>query len=415
MTDSEGEPQLLESHIRDMAPQLLAALKTKDLNTLDADTTARLLKEMLQQQGIFQRRVNPSTAITASGTPFLDYGGANNENPGASRKSRRPQAQKPLALKAFSKVSSSQVGYLCIADEFNLHRMKEYYDRQKLKTSLEFDVLSVHKPAVDGNAKRDKDAFSIFLFKYGSVVFWGTPVSFKQVIEPDFLLAPRPNSEIAHAMEGRYPVELVATNFPVYCTYEIVYEEASEQSEVSKQHFERTLKEMDHFQLPSRNSDELKLCISHALAQSAKIEYMELKIQELTQKCKPLPRELKDKGSVTIAERSLLQLRGEVLYYRLMLKSGSDLLDEPELFWEHEQLKPYFYVTKEFFDINARVRVLDAKLDASNEILGMLSDQFSQRHSSRLEWIVIWLVLVEVIIGALELMLDLKPWSRALH
>ena len=316
--------------------------------------------------------------------------------------------------------------------------------------------------------RRDKDAFSLFLFRYGSVVFWGSPVSFKAVVEPDFLLAPRPNSEMAQAMSGRYPIELVATNFPVYCTYEVIHKNAAASASVpsapptpsapssgggggagmrrrgvgassslfnnsggtdgfgegdaaapsafddGKEQFERTLKESDHFRLDSRNSGELKLCISHALAQSAKIEYMELKIQALTEKCRPLPRELKDKGSVTIAERALLQLRGEVLYYRLMLKSGSDLLDEPELFWEHEQLKPYFYITRDFFDIGERVRVLDAKLDAANEILGMLSDQFSQRHSSRLEWIVIWLVLVEVIIGVLELMLDLKPWARLL-
>jgi uncharacterized Rmd1/YagE family protein len=115
---------------------------------------------------------------------------------------------------------------------------------------------------------------------------------------------------------------------------------------------------------------------------------------------------------VTITERHLLQLRGEVLSYRLMLKSGSDLLDEPEFFWQNAFLKPIFNATKDCFEIDERVRALDTKLDTDNEILSMIADQFHERHGARLEWIVIWLVLVEVIIGVLELMLDVKPWLR---
>ncbi|EAN81626.1 hypothetical protein, conserved, partial [Trypanosoma cruzi] len=73
-------------------------------------------------------------------------------------------------------------------------------------------------------------------------------------------------------------------------------------------------------------------------------------------------------------------------------------------------LKPLFQATKECFEISERVEALDNKLDAANEILSMLAEEFSQRHGARLEWIVIWLVLAEVLIGILELLIDLKPW-----
>ena len=295
--------------------------------------------------------------------------------------------------------SKVKVGYLCVADEFNLEQMKEYYSSQKFTCLLEYDVLHIHR--VDPKAKGEE--FNVFLFKYGSVVFWGSPYSFTQVIEKDFIFAPKLNSVISRNMSGRYPTEVVAKNFPVYCTYEMIDEVEDETV------FQATLHQRDHFRV---SSAEAMLCVSHALAQSAKIEYMEVTITELTQKCKPLPRDLKEKGGVTISERALLQLRGEVLFYRLMLKSGSDLLDEPELFWDHPSLKPFYNVTKAFFEVSDRVNALDEKLGASNEILSMIADQFSQRHSSRLEWIVIWLVLVEVIIGVLELVLDVKPWVK---
>ncbi|RNC37269.1 hypothetical protein TcCL_NonESM13570, partial [Trypanosoma cruzi] len=180
------------------------------------------------------------------------------------------------------------------------------------------------------------------------------------------------------------------------------------------EHFRERLR-FDHFIIPFGRGDMdtsnvSMLCASHALAQSAKIDYLELKVQELAENCSPLPRELREKGQVSITERRLLQLRGEVLSYRLMLKSGSNLMDEPDFFWENAYLKPVFQATKECFEISERVEALDNKLDAANEILSMLAEEFSQRHGARLEWIVIWLVLAEVLIGILELLIDLKPW-----
>lgn len=252
-----------------------------------------------------------------------------------------------------------------------------------------------------------RSGFDLFIFEYGAVVWWGFDQRYFRIVENDFML---PDSAIAKFITNRYPTKLVNENYPVWCTYNLIAKERLEADD----DFKRRLR-FDHFLIPYGQGDVntcgiSMLCASHALAQSAKIDYLEIKVQELTENCSPLPRELREKGSVTISERRLLQLRGEVLSYRLMLKSGSDLLDEPDLFWENAYLKPVFQATKEGFEISERVEALDNKLDATNEILSILADEFSQRHGARLEWIVIWLVFVEVIIGALELLVDARPW-----
>ncbi|KAG5483499.1 hypothetical protein CUR178_07820 [Leishmania enriettii] len=249
--------------------------------------------------------------------------------------------------------------------------------------------------------------FDLFVFPYGAVVWWGFDQRYFKIVENDYML---PHSAIGHCMTNRYTTQLVNENYPVWCTFNLVARDTLEVDD----NFKARLR-FDHFVIPYRRGEVatgtvLMLCASHALAQSAKIDYIELQVQALTESCSPLPRELRERGAVSITERRLLQLRGEVLSYRLMLKSGSDLLDEPDFFWENSYLKPVFQATKEEYEISERVEALDNKLDAANEILSMLAEDFSQRHGARLEWIVIWLVFVEVVIGVLELLVDVRPW-----
>ncbi|KAK7195208.1 YagE family protein [Novymonas esmeraldas] len=252
--------------------------------------------------------------------------------------------------------------------------------------------------------------FDLFVFPSGAVVWWGFDQRYFKIVENDYML---PHSAISHCMTNRYTTQLVNENYPVWCTFNLVQRDTLEVDD----DFKARLR-FDHFVIPFSRGEVatgsvLMLCASHALAQSAKIDYIELQVQALADSCSPLPRELRETGTVSVTERRLLQLRGEVLSYRLMLKSGSDLLDEPDFFWENSYLKPVFQATKEEYEISERVEALDNKLDAANEILSMLADDFSQRHGARLEWIVIWLVFVEVVIGVLELLVDVRPWFQS--
>ena len=351
---------------------------------------------------------------------------------------KKPKHRRPLGKAADIRLaeaggSDGRVGYVCVGDEFLLDEFEKYYRDQGYQVKNDCDVLhiwnaernSVNHPsdAVKGRSGGPVSAanygamsvpmrsqFDLFIFKYGAVVWWGFDQKLFRIVEQDYMY---PSAKVNKFIINRYKTQLINESFPVWCTYSLCRKDTVEPDD----EFKERLK-FDHFLVPCSSTDDLTsasismLCASHALAQSAKIDYLEMKIMEVTQSCKPLPRELKDSGAVTITERHLLQLRGEVLSYRLMLKSGSDLLDEPELFWQNAYLKPIFHATKECFEINERVKALDTKLDADNEILSMIADQFHERHGARLEWIVIWLVLVEVIIGVLELLLDVKPWLR---
>ena len=325
--------------------------------------------------------------------------------------------------------------------------------------------------------------FNLFLFEYGSVVFWGAPEVYAEIVEPfisdsvgtgggsggqasslrtgakatasDYnapintksrKAAHRVVAALERAMGQRYPKDVILDRFPVRCSYEIAafgadhggvtlgeahdeyhynpdggqvagYDSeqqpaltAGEAAAREAEMFKRSLLRNHHFIIPAVSDSIPMLCIAHALAQAAKVDVLEGMINQLMEQCHPLPTQLKDDGFVRITEKHLLQLRGEVLFYRMQLRGGSDLQAEPEPIWHFPAMESFYLITREVFEVEKLIDVLDSKLDAGNEILSVLSDQFSQRHSSRLEWIVIWLVFVEVIIGIMELVLDMKPW-----
>jgi uncharacterized Rmd1/YagE family protein len=48
--------------------------------------------------------------------------------------------------------------------------------------------------------------------------------------------------------------------------------------------------------------------------------------------------------------------------------------------------------------MSGRVEVLNKRLDMLKELLDVLQQQMENAHASKLEWIVIWLIVIEVIV-----------------
>lgn len=51
-----------------------------------------------------------------------------------------------------------------------------------------------------------------------------------------------------------------------------------------------------------------------------------------------------------------------------------------------------------YLEMSGRVEVLNKRLDMLKELLDVLQQQQENAHASKLEWIVIWLIVIEVIV-----------------
>jgi uncharacterized Rmd1/YagE family protein len=146
-----------------------------------------------------------------------------------------------------------------------------------------------------------------------------------------------------------------------------------------------------------------KLAISFAFAQSVKLGFFEALLESTTEAIKPIPEQLAAKGSTNIDIKQVAKLTGRLFLERNEVNLYSNILDIPDFFWEAEEFEPLYLRVSRYLDIDDRVVILNKRLDIVNDLLDSLSAQLEVEHANRLEWIIIWLISVEI---ALELLKD---------
>jgi uncharacterized Rmd1/YagE family protein len=157
----------------------------------------------------------------------------------------------------------------------------------------------------------------------------------------------------------------------------------------------------DEITLP--NADSLtKLSISFGLAQSVKLTIFEEAIQKTIDQTNRLPKDLAKRGRIALSRKSISKMMGEIFLERNFVNLHAEIIDTPELFWEKPELEPLYQETVHYLEINKRVELLNKRLNILHELFEILSNQLNQRHSFRLEIIIILLIFIEVVIVLLK-------------
>ncbi|OPX56928.1 Uncharacterized protein, Rmd1/YagE family [Oceanospirillum multiglobuliferum] len=150
-----------------------------------------------------------------------------------------------------------------------------------------------------------------------------------------------------------------------------------------------------------------KMAVSHALAQSVKLMQFEGSTAQILADTAYLPKQIKNTGHTSLSRKEIAKMRGQLHIHRMDINLRYDLLDTPEVFWEYVEVEPIYKTLANYLEISQRILVLNKRLEVLHELFDMLADEQNHRHSSNLEWIVIWLIAVEVIIFFVH---DLLGW-----
>lgn len=99
---------------------------------------------------------------------------------------------------------------------------------------------------------------------------------------------------------------------------------------------------------------------------------------------------------------------------RALVNLQSELLDTPDCFWEDEDMERVYLKTKSYLDMDKRLKILNQRLEIIKELLDLMNDELHSKHESNLEWIIIWLIVVEVVcyIGWEMLVKDILGYFR---
>ena len=121
----------------------------------------------------------------------------------------------------------------------------------------------------------------------------------------------------------------------------------------------------------------------------------------------PLPASLAARGSISLSRRAINQKIGELFILRINIHLQGSVLDSPELLWAEPQLEPVYAAVRAYLEMDQRVGLLTERLDVLGDLLAVLKDQVRTSHGEALEWIVIVLIAAEILVAAVNIVVDL--------
>jgi uncharacterized Rmd1/YagE family protein len=150
--------------------------------------------------------------------------------------------------------------------------------------------------------------------------------------------------------------------------------------------------------VPQIDSSILRIVMLN-IGQSVALEYYEMLTDELITSSKHFILQLEQKVKINIPKTNLLKYIKKVLNVKNSIVDNLYILDDPNLVWENEQLNLLNRQLKANFDINPRFKDLDYRLQIVENNLTLFTDVLNVRESSRLEWVIIILIVFEMVIA----------------
>ena len=246
--------------------------------------------------------------------------------------------------------------------------------------ALSFDINALAKLLSDSTLIRiikgalliENDRSWSVVFNYGAVVHWN--VSAEQQAKLHQIL-------LNHAENPLAVIEEENFTFALDCPVTRIIE--------------------DHIEIES--SDPILIfSLSQGMAQSIKLASFETNAITTINNTSYIPKSLAENGSIKLSRHKIAKIRGQLFLTKSDIILNYDLLDTPDFFWEYPEYEAFYSITAKYLEIAPRTEVLSKKLETIHELFEMLADEQKHRHSSILEWIIIWLIAFEIVMMLFE-------------
>ncbi|VDK74852.1 unnamed protein product [Litomosoides sigmodontis] len=143
-----------------------------------------------------------------------------------------------------------------------------------------------------------------------------------------------------------------------------------------------------------------RFAFSHGMAASVKVAIWEAQLLEYAE---PLAKASKglSVGKIPLKRKNVLMQTGTLLSLRHSINLNTNLIDS-DFYWEKEDLEPYYRMALKHFAVASRRRMLNAQLDYCSEILKVVNGMQTHNCEARLEWMIIYLIVIEVLFAIID-------------
>ncbi|KAG1678727.1 Required for meiotic nuclear division protein 1 [Nymphon striatum] len=149
--------------------------------------------------------------------------------------------------------------------------------------------------------------------------------------------------------------------------------------------------------LNSEGSTDLeKYTFSNGMALSVKLALWEASLDRYVDGMEWVTESMKKGEVLKMTRKEVFKKTGELFALRHLINLSSDLLDTPDFYWDRANLEPLYQKTCNHLNISKRTRVMNEKLNYCCMLMELLSSHLNDQHHTRLEWMIIALIAVEV-------------------
>ncbi|KAJ2959209.1 hypothetical protein NQZ79_g5291 [Umbelopsis isabellina] len=244
----------------------------------------------------------------------------------------------------------------------------------------------ISPPRDDGEVEVKQLMPEVFFFDYGVVVFWGMSIEEEQKLM----------QELEPFEEERLETDDVEVE-EFHFHYNERYQPRIYNDVITLRHPQNYL---------------VKMTISHAIAQSVKMTLFERLIDDTINETKYIPQVMAESGKVHMSRVAITKKIGQLFIMRINVNLVSNILDTPEIFWSEPALEPLYSAIRGYLEISQRVELLNQRVQVISDLLDMLKDHLNSSHGEQLEWIVIWLIAMEILVAVITTCLDAFSLSQ---
>ncbi|MCK9336937.1 MAG: RMD1 family protein [Arcobacteraceae bacterium] len=134
--------------------------------------------------------------------------------------------------------------------------------------------------------------------------------------------------------------------------------------------------------------------ISLALSQSVGLEIREKSLEEKMLASRKL---YEDTTKLKIRDRNnLMNFASSIAQERFEILNKLYLLDKPDIIWDDLALESLYNQLSLQLELKSRFEVIEYKISYLKESVEFATDRVNQKSSEFLEWIIIWLIVIEV-------------------
>jgi uncharacterized Rmd1/YagE family protein len=150
-------------------------------------------------------------------------------------------------------------------------------------------------------------------------------------------------------------------------------------------------------------SIERLLAIADALAKSVVLAHDEREVAAVFDIIEPFARELAEHGRTRGGRRAILKRIGEALLVQHRVSGQVAVAEKPDVLWDRPDLERLYARLEDEYELKERVDALSRKLAVVAETTKVLTDIIDTQRSLRLELIIAFLIVFEIVIAFFQI------------